>query len=179
MVAVLYPLREQNVILPYRVKNPPKHFPIATVTLMAINILVFAATSYRFLEIRPEMLQQYALRWGVTSSITILTSTFLHADIFHLGGNMLFLWVFGPAVEDRLRIPGYLGLYVLTGFAGSVAHVMLGSVSGAPIPTLGASGCIMGVLGASPSETPATAGEWASDPPPPFTSSFQAYPRRA
>jgi membrane associated rhomboid family serine protease len=135
-------------VFPYRVKNPPKSFPIATVTLIAVNVLVFAATSYRFLVIRPDVVERWAMCWGVTPPITILTSTFLHHDLGHLLGNMVFLWIFGPAVEDRLKVPGYLGVYALTGFAGSVAHVMLGSVAGRPVPTLGASGCIMGILGA-------------------------------
>lgn len=136
------------MIIPYRVKNPPRSFPSCTVALIVLNTLVFAATSQSFLVIKGSVVQSYALNWGATPAYTILTAMFLHADIFHLLGNVLFLWVFGPAVEDRLRIPGYLGLYLLTGFAGSVAHATLGAVGGCVVPTLGASGCIMGVLGA-------------------------------
>lgn len=138
------------MILPYKVKNPPKHFPTATVALIAINVLVFALTSHKFLMARREIVDAYALTLGVSPGWTVFTSVFLHGDIFHLTGNMLFLWVFGPAVEDRMRVPGYLGLYMLSGFAGHVAQVALGAAGaiGASIPTLGASGCIMGVLGA-------------------------------
>lgn len=136
------------MIIPYKVKNPPRNFPICTVVLMALNVLVFAFTSESFLVVRGSVVETYALNWGVTPPSTILTAMFLHADLLHLIGNMLFLWVFGPAVEDRLRIPGYLGLYLLTGFAGFVAHATLGAVGGQSIPTLGASGSIMGLLGA-------------------------------
>jgi len=138
------------MIIPYKVKNPPKSFPVATVTIIAMNTLVFALTSYAFLVVRPEVVQNWALRWGETPPITILTAAFLHVSLFHLLGNMLFLWVFGPAVEDRLGVPLYVGLYLLTGFAGVVAHVALGSAGaiGASVPLLGASGCVMGVLGA-------------------------------
>lgn len=136
------------IVMPFKVKNPPKAFPYATVSLMALNVLVFAATSQYFLAIRRPMVEAYALRWGVSSPINILTAMFLHADILHLAGNMLFLWIFGPAVEDRLKIPGYLGLYFLAGFAADVAQATLGAASGVSAPGLGASGAIMGVLGA-------------------------------
>lgn len=138
------------MILPYKVKNPPRRFPAATVMLIGLNVIVYATTTHSLLVIRREMVEQYALVWGVSSPITILTAMFLHGDIFHLLGNMLFLWVFGPAVEDRLGIGLYAGLYLLAGFAGDVAQAALGAAGaiGAAVPTLGASGCIMGVLGA-------------------------------
>lgn len=136
------------MLLPYKVKNPPKHFPVATVTIIAANVLVFALTSHGCLVVRKEIVDGYALRWGLSPLYTVFSSMFLHVDIFHLAGNMLFLWIFGPAVEDRMRIPGYVGLYLMTGFAAAFAHATLGAVSGATVPLLGASGCIMGILGA-------------------------------
>lgn len=138
------------MLLPYKVKNPPERFPVATVALIAANTLVFLFTSHSFLVVQREVVRHYALTWGVSPGYTMLTALFLHGSIFHLAGNMLFLWVFGPAVEDRLHIPGYLGLYLLTGFAGNVAETAIGTagVAGAQLPILGASGCIMGVLGA-------------------------------
>ena len=136
------------MIIPYKVKNPPKNFPIATVTLIILNIFVYLLTTHSALVIRREIVAEYALRWGESPLITIFTSMFLHGDIFHLLGNMLFLWVFGPAVEDRLKINMYLGLYFLAGFAGHVAQAALSAAMGASVPCIGASGCIMGVLGA-------------------------------
>ncbi len=138
------------MIIPYKVKNPPKGFPYATVSLIGLNILVYLFTSHSFLIIRPEIIDAYAMQWGVSPFYTFITSLFLHGSLSHLLGNMLFLWIFGPAVEDRLRVPMYLFLYFLAGMSGHVGQAALG-VAGAysvHVPSLGASGCIMGVLGA-------------------------------
>ena len=116
--------------------------------LICINTLVFALTSHAFLFIRMDVVDAYALRWGASPFYTLFTALFLHGSITHLLGNMLFLWVFGPAVEDRLRVPGYLGLYLLAGLTGHAAQAGLGAVEGIFVPNIGASGCIMGVLGA-------------------------------
>jgi membrane associated rhomboid family serine protease len=78
--------------------------------------------------------------------LTLLSSMFMHGDLLHLGGNMLFLWVFGDNVEHRAgRIP-FIVAYLLAGLVGSVAQIL--SATDSPIPTLGASGAISGVLGA-------------------------------
>ncbi len=77
---------------------------------------------------------------------TLFTSMFLHGDLFHLGGNMVFLYVFGDNVEDALGHVGYGAFYFLAGIAGSLAHVSWFASSG--VPTIGASGAISGVLGA-------------------------------
>jgi membrane associated rhomboid family serine protease len=78
--------------------------------------------------------------------LTLLSSMFMHGDLLHLGGNMLFLWVFGDNVEHRAgRIP-FIVAYLLAGLVGSLAQILSSTES--PIPTLGASGAISGVLGA-------------------------------
>lgn len=136
------------MFIPYKVKNPPKHFPVVTVSIIALNALVFALTSHSCLIIRLDVVKEYALQWGASPLYTLLTSLFLHIDIFHLAGNMLFLWIFGPAVEDRLRTGGYIGMYLLCGLAAHVAQAALSSAAGVSVPNLGASGAIMGVLGA-------------------------------
>jgi membrane associated rhomboid family serine protease len=71
---------------------------------------------------------------------------FLHANLIHLGGNMLFLWIFGNNVEDRLGHVLYLFFYLLAGIAGSLLQVLIDPTS--TIPNVGASGAISGVLGA-------------------------------
>ena len=138
------------MIIPYKVKNPPRHFPVVTVTIIIINLIVYAFTTHHGLAIREDIVDQYAMKWGASPLYTLITAIFLHGGPFHLVGNMLFLWVFGPAVEDRLRPALYLLLYCIAGFAGDVAQAALGVTGavGAGIPTIGASGCIMGVLGA-------------------------------
>jgi membrane associated rhomboid family serine protease len=80
---------------------------------------------------------------------TFLTSMFLHADLIHLGGNMLFLYVFGDNVEDTFGHVRYLLFYLVAGFAASLLHIftVLNTI-GQSIPTIGASGAIAGVLGA-------------------------------
>lgn len=77
---------------------------------------------------------------------TLLTSMFLHGGFFHIIGNMLFLWIFGDNVEDAFGHLAYLGMYLLSGIAGSLLHILV--APGSRIPTIGASGAISGVMGA-------------------------------
>ena len=77
---------------------------------------------------------------------TLFTSMFMHAGWLHLGGNMLYLWIFGDNVEDRLGHGLYAVFYFLCGLAATFAQLMVGAASN--VPNLGASGAIAGVLGA-------------------------------
>lgn len=80
---------------------------------------------------------------------TLFTSMFLHADIFHIGGNMLFLYVFGDNVEDAFGHFRYLLFYLICGLAADFTHILsLTTSAELAIPTLGASGAISGVMGA-------------------------------
>jgi len=84
--------------------------------------------------------------------LTLFTSMFMHGGIAHIAGNMLFLWIFGDNIEDRLGHIRYLIFYLLTGLIASLAHVFTtaafaGEQSDMLIPSLGASGAISGVLG--------------------------------
>ncbi len=83
---------------------------------------------------------------------TLFTSMFMHGGFMHLGGNMLFLWIFGDNIEDRLGHVKYLIFYLLCGVIASLAHVFTTGVfatseSAMLVPSLGASGAISGVLG--------------------------------
>ncbi|HET8734038.1 MAG TPA: rhomboid family intramembrane serine protease [Anaeromyxobacteraceae bacterium] len=85
----------------------------------------------------------------VPPPFTILTSMFLHGGLFHLLGNLLFLWVFGPSVEDVLGRMRFLAFYVASGIAAAAAQVLLSLAQGDPlIPMVGASGAIAGVMAA-------------------------------
>jgi membrane associated rhomboid family serine protease len=78
--------------------------------------------------------------------LAVLYSMFLHGGLLHLGGNMLYLWIFGNNIEDTIGKVQYAAFYVLAGIAATVAHVALNPSS--PIPIVGASGAIAGVMGA-------------------------------
>jgi membrane associated rhomboid family serine protease len=80
-----------------------------------------------------------------TELLTLVTSQFIHAGFLHLGGNMLFLWVFGRAIEDRLGSALYLGFYLLAGVIAGLVQCWISS--GENVPLIGASGAIAGVLG--------------------------------
>ena len=78
--------------------------------------------------------------------LALLYSMFLHGSLLHIAGNMLFLWIFGNNIEDRMGIGGYIGFYLLAGLAASAAHVLVQPDS--TVPVVGASGAIAGVMGA-------------------------------
>ena len=78
--------------------------------------------------------------------LAVLYSMFLHGGLLHLGGNMLYLWIFGNNIEDTVGKVQYVAFYLLSGIAATVAHVVLNASS--PIPIVGASGAIAGVMGA-------------------------------
>jgi membrane associated rhomboid family serine protease len=89
----------------------------------------------------PADLQLFTPEWG-----TLITHAFLHGDIWHLAGNMVFLWVFGDNIEDALGHVRYLLFFLLTAAAGGLAHaLMLPDATG---PLIGASGAVAGVIGA-------------------------------
>jgi rhomboid family protein len=78
--------------------------------------------------------------------LAIIVSMFLHANLLHIGGNMLFLWIFGNNVEDRMGHVAYLGFYFACGIIAAMSHILLFRDSA--VPLLGASGAIAGVMGA-------------------------------
>jgi membrane associated rhomboid family serine protease len=121
--------------------------PIVTYALIAINVLVFVV-----FELPNPNLEEFINRWGTVPAeimagrglLTLLTSMFLHGGWAHLLGNMLFLWIFGDNVEDAFGHGLYLIFYLVSGFAASMAQVLLDPAS--TIPGVGASGAISGVL---------------------------------
>lgn len=148
-------------MIPIRDENRSQTTPHVTRILILINIAVFIpilyyqifpenATAYRFVEslynnfamVPADILQGKNLH-------TLFTSMFLHADIFHVGGNMLFLYIFGDNVEDVMGHFRYIIFYLICGIVADSAHILsITTPSDLSIPTLGASGAISGVLGA-------------------------------
>jgi membrane associated rhomboid family serine protease len=89
---------------------------------------------------------QQAFAPGKPVYLSVLASLFLHGGIIHIAGNLLFLWVFGRRVEDRVGRAGYAGFYLAAGVVAAAAHVLAGPNS--TVPFIGASGAIAGVMGA-------------------------------
>lgn len=128
--------------------SPNRTTPMITYALIAANILVFITEL--------SLGDLFIIKWAfipsrfmadpTLQSVTLFTSMFMHAGWLHLGGNMLYLWVFGNNIEDRFGHLGFLAFYLLSGLAATFAQ--LAFTLGSNIPNLGASGAIAGVLGA-------------------------------
>jgi membrane associated rhomboid family serine protease len=122
--------------------------PIVTYALIALNVIVF------FLEMSggEAFIQQWSfiparfLANPAGDFLTLFTSMFMHAGTLHLGGNMLYLWIFGDNVEDNFGPTKYIIFYLLSGLGATFLQLFFSLYS--TIPNLGASGAIAGVLGA-------------------------------
>lgn len=125
-----------------------KTTPIVTYILIAINILFFLvelASGEEFILNWAFIPQRFTVN-PASDFPTLFTSMFMHAGWMHLASNMLYLWIFGDNVEDRLGKIKYLFLYLLSGIAATFAQYLFHSDSN--LPNVGASGAIAGVLGA-------------------------------
>lgn len=147
-------------MVPLRDDNPTQITPYVTYGLIAANILVFLYE----LSLTPEQLEQFFRVWAVVPAqlsagfagnapvsglpewITLFSSQFLHGGFLHIAGNMLFLWIFGNNVEDRLGHVKYVIFYLLCGALAALTQWFFSPYS--QIPSLGASGAIAGVMGA-------------------------------
>lgn len=140
-------------MLPIKDLNPTKRFPIINITLIAINVLVYFVFQAALSAQEAYLL---AVDWAVVPAVVlrdfngeavldVFRAMFMHGSLMHLGGNMLYLWIFGDNLEDRLGIPLYLAFYFTAGIAATLAQI--GIDPGSAIPMLGASGAIAGVLG--------------------------------
>jgi membrane associated rhomboid family serine protease len=137
-------------VFPISDENPTRRFPILTILLIAANVAVFFVWQVRSgLEysvqvagLVPTQLSHFSIS-GVTH---VFTSMFMHGSLFHLLGNMWFLWIFGDNVEDEFGRIQFLIFYLLSGVAGAVTQVVVHAQS--IVPMVGASAAISGVLGA-------------------------------
>ena len=143
-------------MIPIRDTIRSRTAPVVTLALIAVNVLVFlheiALGPYveRFVYAYGLIPRRFVYWPGDPLDplrfLPLLTSMFWHGGWAHLIGNMLYLWIFGDNVEDRLGHLRYLLFYLLAGAAAGLTHVVLGPTSN--LPTVGASGAIAGVLGA-------------------------------
>jgi len=132
-------------MIPLRDIIPSRTTPYVTVVVIAVNILVFL-----FELSLGDGVDAFIREWGVVpadvSIVTLVTSMFLHGGILHVGGNMLYLWIFGDNVEDRMGHGRFVLFYLGCGFAAAVAQAYVNPDS--TVPMVGASGAIAGVMGA-------------------------------
>jgi membrane associated rhomboid family serine protease len=146
-------------MIPLKNLRPRTHSPAVTLALIVINFIVF----FYQLTLDPRALQSFIMTYSMVPAraqlalahsqytlaqgfFPLFTSMFLHAGWLHIIGNMWFLWLFGPNVEDRLGHLPYLGFYLVCGLGAGIAQTLFSL--GSTIPGLGASGAIAGVLGA-------------------------------
>lgn len=124
----------------------PYRYPVVTAWIIGVNVAVFVL----------ELIggEAFVTKWSLVPAdivagrhlVTILTSMFMHGSFSHIIGNMVFLWAFGPEIEDLMTRRGYLVFYLLGGLAATAAQVVADPTS--TVPNLGASGAIAAVMGA-------------------------------
>jgi membrane associated rhomboid family serine protease len=145
---------KEGDMLPLRDFIPTRRFPVLTVGIIVVNIVVFL---YELLAEASGTLEQtfYTMgvvpfkvthNFGLAVALSFITAMFLHGGFMHIAGNMLYLWVFGNNVEDSMGRLRFLVFYLIGGVIASTTQVLAGSNS--RLPTVGASGAIAGVLGA-------------------------------
>jgi membrane associated rhomboid family serine protease len=128
-------------MIPLRALLQRHYTPVMTLVVIGLNVFCFLVETAQ-----PAVIQSYALipdRFHLTA---LVTSMFLHGGWLHLIGNMWFLWVFGSHIENALGSGRFLFMYLLCGVLSAVVQLMTNL--GSPVPTLGASGAIAGVMGA-------------------------------
>jgi membrane associated rhomboid family serine protease len=156
------------MFLPLKDRNPTLHFPVVTVSLIIANIVVFLYEFSLGSDVNAFIAAYGATPYEITQNIdmtgwyrgvpivhepgppiiylTLISSMFLHGSFFHIFGNMLYLWIFGNNIEDILGSGRFLAFYLGCGIIAALAHIVTEPQS--PIPMVGASGAVSGVLGA-------------------------------
>ncbi len=146
-------------MLPLRDDQPIRRFPLLTLALIGANVFLF----FYEVSLPPHLRQELLMRRGLVPAVvthppdlgpralapgvaSFFSSMFLHGNLIHLGGNMLFLWIFGKKVEEAMRHLRFLLFYLVCGLAAASTQIAAGPDS--LIPMIGASGAIAGVLGA-------------------------------
>lgn len=144
-------------MIPLRHTLPVHRPPTVNRAIVAANVVVFIAllflgsrtegliNVFGFIPVRMMHPSTYGYAaWEV--AITLVTSLFLHGGLVHLFGNMIYLWVFGGAIEETMGHLRYFLFFVLCGAVGSLSHTLF--FPNSPVPSIGASGSIAGILGA-------------------------------
>ena len=140
-------------MIPIRDANPTHKTPFVTIALIALNVLIYLYEW--FVSSEPALMMAFFDQWAIIpaqltdnfapEAITLISAMFLHGSWMHLGGNMLYLWIFGDNLEDLMGQGRYIVFYLLCGLAASAAQIAIDPDS--TVPNVGASGAIAGVLG--------------------------------
>ena len=142
-------------MIPYKDDNPTSITPFVTVGIIALNILVFL-----YEVVSPSGMEKFVYSYGaipdyiltfekvqpIHPALTIFSAMFTHGGVFHIAGNMLYLWIFGNNIEDKLGHIRFIFFYIFCGIISAYANALTDPQS--HIPMIGASGAISGVLGA-------------------------------
>jgi len=142
-------------LIPYKDDNPTHTFPFITIGIIALNIFIFILevisqsgmkdVTYAYGAI-PFYMLTFEKNQPVHPVLTVFSSMFMHGGLFHLGGNMLYFWIFGDNVEDRLGHIRFILFYIFCGIVSVYAYAITSPHSLTPM--IGASGAVSGILGA-------------------------------
>jgi membrane associated rhomboid family serine protease len=132
-------------MIPLRDVIPSRSTPVVTIAIIVANALAFVY-QLSLGDRGQAFIFDYGLVPAEFSILTLVTSMFLHGGVMHFGGNMLYLWIFGDNVEDRMGRGRFLTFYLLCGTAAALAQTWM--VPSSQVPMVGASGAIAGVMGA-------------------------------
>jgi membrane associated rhomboid family serine protease len=143
-------------MIPVKDINPTQRFAVITALLLVLNSAVYvyevslgqAAESFiaSYALIPGRLFSDMDWRGGAPVVLTLFTSMFLHGGLLHVAGNMLYLWIFGNNIEDSMGRIRFVLFYFLCGIAAAYSHALANANS--PVPMIGASGAVSGVLGA-------------------------------
>ena len=133
-------------MIPLRDVIPSRTTPGVTVTLIVLNVLVYLFQLMLTERANDAFIMNFGLVPAYFSLVNVVTAMFVHGGVAHLAGNMLFLWIFGDNVEDRLGHFRFVLFYLLCGFTAAFGQSVLNPDS--LVPMVGASGAIAGVMGA-------------------------------
>jgi membrane associated rhomboid family serine protease len=142
-------------MIPYRDDNPINIIPISTILIISLNLLVFIMQLFSGEDSRsiiysygaiPQNVIGFKSSQPIPAYLTILTSMFMHGGVFHIVWNMLYFWIFGNNIEERLGHLRFILFYLFCGVVAALSHILLSPDSN--VPMIGASGAVSGMLGA-------------------------------
>ena len=133
-------------MIPLRDVIPSRTPPYITITIIVLNLIAWLFELSLPDDVRQAFLTVYGVVPADFHASTLITSMFLHGGWMHVIGNMWYLWIFGDNVEDRLGHGRFIVFYLACGIVAAVGQILIDPAS--PLPTIGASGAIAGVMGA-------------------------------